>query len=347
MKKFGFLSFGHHAPPGRQGMTAREALQDTVELARQADAIGVNGAYVRVHHFAPQFASPIALLGAMASATKHIEVGTGVVDMRYANPLQLAEDVAALDLLSDGRLAFGVSRGSPEPADRGWRAFGYESEAANGSDLARAHFQRFISALRGDPMALAASLEEQYPQMYPPASPLSVLPHSEGAARRVWWGAGTFASAEQAARDGVNLMSSTLISEADGRSLGELQAEQIQHYRKAWADAGHDWEPRVSVSRSIFPIVDEDTERLFGLLDTEEQIGQIERGVYTTFGKTYAAEADQLIEELGNDPAIQAADTLMLTVPNQAGVDVCMQILRGFAEHVAPALGWEPANAAS
>lgn len=345
MKKFGFLSFGHHALPGQQGPTAKQTLQDTVEIARQADELGVNGAYIRVHHFAPQFASPIPLLSAMAAVTKHIEVGTGVLDMRYANPLQLAEDIAALDLLADGRVALGVSRGSPEPANKGWEAFGYKAQADNGADLARAHFERFMAALRGEGMATAAPLHQQYPQMYQPGIPLPVFPHSMNASRNIWWGAGSFDTAAQAARDGVNLMSSTLISEADGRSLGELQAEQIQHYRDAWSEAGHDWTPRVSVSRSIFPIVDEESRRMFGLMHSEEQIGQIEPGINSTFGKSYAAEPDKLIEELKADPSIQAADTLMLTIPNQAGVDVNVKILRDFAEHVAPALGWEPANA--
>ncbi|SDM09840.1 Flavin-dependent oxidoreductase, luciferase family (includes alkanesulfonate monooxygenase SsuD and methylene tetrahydromethanopterin reductase) [Corynebacterium mycetoides] len=344
MKKLGFLSFGHYALPGQQGPGAKQTFQDTVEIAKRADAIGVNGAYVRVHHFAPQIASPIALLSAMAAVTRNIEVGTGVLDMRYANPLQLAEDIATLDLLSDERVALGVSRGSPEPADKGWQAFGYAAEADNGADLARRHFERFMSALRGEGVATSAPLEQQYPRMYRPGIPLPVMPHSPGADRRIWWGAGSFDSAEQAARDGVNLMSSTLISEADGSSLGELQARQIERYRTVWAEAGHDWTPRVSVSRSVFPIVDDASRRMFGMQASSEQIGSLGEGRQVTFGKTYAAEPDEIIAQLQADPAIQAADTLMLTIPNQFGVDLNVKILADFAEHIAPELGWEPAK---
>ena len=112
MRAFGFLSFGHYSPaPGSRTRTAGEMLRQTVEIAEGADEIGVNGAYVRVHHFARQAASPIPVLTAMAAWTKRIEVGTGVIDMRYENPLYLAEEAAALDLLSDGRVALGVSRG--------------------------------------------------------------------------------------------------------------------------------------------------------------------------------------------------------------------------------------------
>lgn len=158
----------------------------------------------------------------------------------------------------------------------------------------------------------------------------------------MWWGSGTNASAEQAARDGVNLMSSTLVSEATGASLGEVQAEQIQYYRDAWKAAGHDWTPRVSVSRSIFPITNERERQMFGFGESKDQIGSLGEGRDVTFGRTYADEPDKLIEQLKADPAIAMADTLLLTIPNQAGVEINVDILRNFAHHVAPALGWQP-----
>lgn len=341
MKAFGFLSFGHHAIGNNPGPGAGTTLRDALTLAQEADKIGVNGAYFRVHHFAPQNASPMALLGAIAGSTEHIEVGTGVIDMRYENPLHLAEETAALDLLSNHRIALGVSRGSPEPADKGWEAFGYRAEAENGADLARKHFEKYMAALDGQGMATAASADKQYPRMYWPGTALPVFPHSPGVRQRIWWGAGTHASAEQAARDGVNLMSSTLVSEADGSSLGEIQAKQIDKYRTTWREAGHDWTPRVSISRSIFPIVDERSRQLFGLQGTsEDQVGSLGEGQAVTFGRSYAAEPDVLIEQLKADPAIASADTLMLTIPNQLGVADNLAILRNFAEHVAPALGW-------
>ena len=345
MKAFGFLSFGHYAIGGQPGPGAADTLKQAIELGRAADEIGVNGAYFRVHHFAPQGASPMPLLGAIAGSTTHIEVGTGVIDMRYENPLYLAEEAAALDLLSDGRVALGVSRGSPEPAQRGWESFGYRAEAPNGADLARTKFETFLNAIDGYGVATAAPAEEQYPRMYQAGTPLPVFPHSPGLRRNIWWGAGSHSTAEQAARDGVNLMSSTLVSEADGSSLGDLQAEQINRYRAAWKDAGHDWTPRVSVSRSVFPIVDDRSRELFGLQATgRDQIGSLGEGTPVTFGRTYAAEPDQLIEQLRADAAVMSADTLMLTIPNQMGVETNLSILQAFADHVAPALGWIPAD---
>lgn len=344
MKAFGFLSFGHHAIGAQQGPDVRQVLQDHVEIAKAADEIGVNNASFRVHHFAPQGASPMPLLGAVIGATKHIEVGTGVIDMRYENPLYLAEEAAALDLLADGRTALGVSRGSPEPADKGWESFGYSAKAPNGADMAREKFDLFLKAIDGYGVAKAAPAAQQYPRMYQDGAPLPIFPHSPDLHSRIFWGSGSNDSAVQAAKDGVNLMSSTLVSEADGRSLGEVQRSQIDVYRQAWKDAGHErTNPRVSVSRSIFPIVDDETRNYFQLQATgEDQIGSLGEGRNVTFGRTYAAEPDVLIEQLQADPAIAAADTLLITIPNTMGVDLNVKILQSFAEHVAPSLGWIP-----
>ena len=141
MKRIGFLSFGHWQPaPGSMTRTASDALLQTIELAVEAERVGIDGAFVRVHHFARQLASPFPLLAAIAARTSRIEIGTAVIDMRYENPLYMAEDAAAADLIAGGRLQLGISRGSPEPALRGSEAFGYvPSEDTTDADLARAH----------------------------------------------------------------------------------------------------------------------------------------------------------------------------------------------------------------
>ncbi|WP_434967432.1 LLM class flavin-dependent oxidoreductase [Janibacter indicus] len=255
--------------------------------------------------------------------------------MRYETPLQLAEEAAALDLISEGRVALGVSRGSPEPALRGWEAFGHTgARDPRGADIAREHFDSFMSAVRGDKVVDADPTQG-------PAGRLRLEPHSPGLDRRIWWGAGSRETAEWTARQGVNLMSSTLLTEATGASFGELQREQIELYRAAWREAGHDWAPRVSVSRSIFPIVSDLDRHFFGLQGqgSSDQVGVID-GFRSTFGKTYAAEPDVLVEQLKADPAIEAADTVMLTIPSQLGVDYNLHILDSFAQHVAPELGW-------
>ena len=341
MRAFGFLSFGHYGPQrGSVTRTASDMLLQTIELAEGADEIGVNGAYVRVHHFARQAASPIPLLTAMAARTTRIEVGTGVIDMRYENPLHLAEDAAALDLISGGRLALGISRGSPETALRGYEAFGYVGSAdPRGADLARDKFAHFLRAIDGEPLVPGD------PQMVGPGVTLAIEPRSATLRDHIWWGSGSRATAEDTGRAGLNMMSSTLLTEATGQPFHELQREQIDLFRAAYREAGHTGRPRVSVSRSVFPLVDARDRVYFGggrrNATDDDQVGVID-GMRSTFGKTYAAEPDVLIEQLLGDEAVMAADTLMLTIPNQLGPEYNLHVLESFATHVAPALGWKP-----
>jgi alkanesulfonate monooxygenase SsuD/methylene tetrahydromethanopterin reductase-like flavin-dependent oxidoreductase (luciferase family) len=166
-------------------------------------------------------------------------------------------------------------------------------------------------------------------------------------AERIWWGAGTRKTAVWAAELGMNLMSSTLLTEDTGVPFHELQAEQIQLFRDAWAAAGHPHTPRVSVSRSVLPIVDEEDNYYFAgsaLRDGRDQVGVID-GTTARFGKSYVGPPDLLAEQLAADTAVQAADTLLLTVPNQLGVDFNAKLLGTIAEHVAPALGWSRKDA--
>ncbi len=338
MKNIGFLSFGHWSDsPHSQVRSAADALLQSVELAVAAEEVGADGAYYRVHHFAQQLASPFPLLAAAAARTSRIELGTAVIDMRYENPLYMAEDAGAADLISGGRLQLGISRGSPEQVIDGFRYFGYAPpEGTSDADMAREHTKVFLQVLEGEGFA------RPHPRpMFPnPPGLLRIEPHSPGLRDRIWWGAGTRATAEWTAAQGLNLMSSTLLSEDTGVPFHQLQAEQIQRYRDAWQAAGHDREPRVSVSRSIFPIVNDMDRQLFWHeRGSTDQVGFLDGG-NARFGKTYAGEPDKLVAELAEDEAIAAADTLLLTVPNQLGVEYNAHVLESVLTHLAPELGW-------
>jgi alkanesulfonate monooxygenase SsuD/methylene tetrahydromethanopterin reductase-like flavin-dependent oxidoreductase (luciferase family) len=337
-KRIGFLSFGHWQPiAGSQVRTGRDALVQSVELAVAAEELGLDGAFVRVHHFARQLSSPFPLLAAMAARTRRIELGTGVIDMRYENPLYMAEEAAATDLLSGGRVQLGISRGSPETALRGSEAFGFvPPEGTTDVDLARQKAALFLAAISGQ------SVVDADPGMTGGArGRLAVQPQAPGLADRIWWGSGTRATAEWTARQGLNLMSSTLLVEDTGVPFDELQAEQIARYRTAWAEAGWERAPRVSVSRSVMPIVTDLDRQYFGERSGADQVGLLE-GVRARFGKSYVGEPDQLAEELAKDVAVREADTLLLTVPNMLGVDYNARLLETVARHVAPAIGWVP-----
>jgi alkanesulfonate monooxygenase SsuD/methylene tetrahydromethanopterin reductase-like flavin-dependent oxidoreductase (luciferase family) len=339
VKRIGFLSFGHYQPiPGSVSRTAGDALRQTIELAVAAEELGADGAFVRVHHFAPQLASPFPLLAAIGARTSRIEIGTAVIDARYENPLYMAEDAAAADLISGGRLQLGVSRGSPETALRGSESFGYvPAEGESDADMARRHIELFRAAIAG------AGVAEADPAMTGgQRGALAIEPQSPGLADRIWWGAGSRATAVWAAEQGMNLMSSTLLTEDTGVPFSDLQAEQLQQYREAWAAAGWAREPRVSVSRSILPVTTDLDRRYFGasaLADRHDQVGHLDGGI-ARFGKSYVGDPERIVEELREDAAVADADTVLVTVPNQLGVDYNAHLLETIVTQIAPALGW-------
>jgi alkanesulfonate monooxygenase SsuD/methylene tetrahydromethanopterin reductase-like flavin-dependent oxidoreductase (luciferase family) len=339
MKKIGFLSFGHWTPSSQsQTRSAADTLLQSIELAVAAEELGADGAYFRVHHFARQLASPFPLLAAVGARTRRIEIGTAVIDMRYENPLYMAEDAGAADLIAGGRLQLGISRGSPEQVIEGWRYFGYQpTEGQTDADMGRRHAEVFLDLLRGEGFA------QPNPQpMFPnPPGLLRLEPHSEGLRERIWWGAGSNATAIWAAKHGMNLQSSTLKNDETGEAFHVQQAAQIRAYRAAWKQAGHAHEPRVSVSRSIFALIDDRDRGYFGLgREDEDQIGFIDPRTRAIFGRSYAAEPNVLIEQLKKDEAVAEADTLLLTVPNQLGVAYNTHVIEAILTHIAPTLGW-------
>jgi alkanesulfonate monooxygenase SsuD/methylene tetrahydromethanopterin reductase-like flavin-dependent oxidoreductase (luciferase family) len=307
MKKIGFLSFGHWtSSPQSATRSAADALLQSIDLAVEAERLGMDGAYFRVHHFARQLASPFPLLAA--------------------------------DLIAGGRLQLGISRGSPEQVIDGWRHFGYQPvEGENDEDIGRRHAQEFLELLRGKGFA-----KPNPRPMFPnPPGLLRLEPYSEGLRDRIWWGAASNATATWAAKLGMNLQSSTLKFDETGEPFHVQQAAQIRIFRAAWKEAGHLRTPRVSVSRSIFALIDDRDRAYFGRGGQEvDQIGFLDESTRAIFGRSYAAEPDVLIEQLRKDDAIAEADTLLLTVPNQLGVAYNAHAMEAILTTVAPGLEW-------
>src|SRR6202142_710037 len=339
MKKIGFLSFGHWTPsPQSQTQSAADALLQSIDLAVEAERLGMDGAYFRVHHFAQQLASPFPLLAAAGAKTRRIEIGTAVIDMRYENPHYMAEDAGAADLIAGGRLQLGISRGSPEQVIDGWRYFGYRpTKGENDADMGRRHAEEFLELLRGKGFARP----NPRPMFPNPPGLLRPEPYSKGLHDRIWWGSASNATAAWAAKLGMNLQTSTLKFDETGEPLHVQQAAQIRAFRAAWKEAGHARTPRVSVSRSIFALIDDRDRAYFGP-DRQEKdpIAFLDENTRTLFGRSYAAEPDVLIEQLRRDTAIAEADTLLLTVPNQLGVAYNVHVMQAILTSVAPALNW-------
>src|SRR5204863_5791783 len=187
------------------------------------------------------------------------------------------------------------------------------------ADMARRHAETFLERLKGEGFA-----KPNPRPMFPnPPGLLRLEPYSEGLRERIWWGSSSNATSKWAARLGMNLQSSTLKPDETGEPLHVQQRKQIEAYREAWKKAGHKREPRVSVSRSIFALVDDRDRAYFGGRggDEQDQIGYIDPTTRAIFGRSYAAEPAALVKQLAADEAIAAADTLLLTVPNQLGVE--------------------------
>lgn len=324
MQKIGFLSFGWWSKaPGSVVRTPSDLMHDTIALAEAAEDAGMDGAWIRVHHYDQNISSPFPLLAAMGARTSTVELGTGVINMRYENPLYMAEAAATADLIANGRLQLGVSRGSPEAPLDGPGSFGYPlPDGVSPAEDAAERIARFREAISGvgiaEPGPTAHVMHGQK---------LPITPQAPGLSERIWYGAGSNDSARRVGELGMHLMSSTLVLEATGEPLGVVQARQIEVFRDAWRAAGHEGEPRVSVSRSIMPIIDDATARYFGpLLERDkmggnrDHVGELENTL-STFGKTYVGSVDKIVAELREDDAVMTADTLLVTVPNQLGAD--------------------------
>jgi alkanesulfonate monooxygenase SsuD/methylene tetrahydromethanopterin reductase-like flavin-dependent oxidoreductase (luciferase family) len=340
MKKIGFLSFGHWTPsPQSHARSAADVLLQSIDLAMEAERLGMDGAYFRVHHFAQQLGSPFPLLAAVGAKTRKIEIGTAVIDMRYENPHYMVEDAGAADLIAGGRLHLGISRGSPEQVIDGWRYFGYSpNKGEDDATMGRRHAEEFLELLRGKGFA-----KPNPRPMFPnPPGLLRLEPYSAGLRDRIWWGSASNATAVWAAKLGMNLQSSTLKFDETGEPLHIQQAAQIRAFRATWKEADHKRIPRTSVSRSIFPLLDDRDRRYFGQGSREEEdkIGFLDENTRAVFGRSYAAEPEILIEQLRKDEAIAEADTLLLTIPNQLGVAYNAHVMEAILTSIAPALGW-------
>ncbi|MDR2465327.1 MAG: LLM class flavin-dependent oxidoreductase [Streptococcaceae bacterium] len=339
MKKIGFLSFGHWADEGSVVKSAEQAYLESVDLAVEAERIGLDGAYYRVHHFAQQIGSPFPLLSAIGAKTKTIEIGTGLIDMRYENPYMMAENAGLTDILTKNRVQLGVGRGSPEQVLDGWKYFGYNYTEEEIKEVTRERTLEFLELLDGTPFA------EPNPQpMFPQGSgKLRIEPYSASLRERIWWGAGSVETAVWAAKHGMNLQSSTLVNYETNEPFHIQQRNQLIAFKEAWKQAGHDFEPRTMVTRSIMPITTDLDRQIFGYGKTnDDQVGYLAyHDNPTIFGKNYIGEPEQLVKELQEDEAIKEADTLLLTIPNTLGVDYNIHLLETIRKEIAPDLGWK------
>lgn len=332
---------------------APRALEEGLSLFEHAEALGYDSAGVRIHHGVRTLSSPFPFLTAAALRTRRIRLATGIIPIGWEDPLRFAEDAATADLFSGGRLDLGLGSGFIKASeDPGVRARRVEERlsgiiaAVRGDALGDAPFRA-----RDVPVAQAVSDGDVVPLPHGPyaAAPdqLHAFPRSPGLAERLAYGAGSLSSALRAARLGLNLVLSTIHSEATGPTLGHTQAEVIRRYREEFAAHHPGRAPRVALGRSILPIIDEDDRREFaGLKDFYDRL-VTEDGRYTDSSRPvgqasplYAGEPAEILERLSSDPSLELIDELVLTPLTELSAGQKRRVFETVARQVAPELGW-------
>ncbi|NAZ85948.1 LLM class flavin-dependent oxidoreductase [Kineococcus indalonis] len=340
----GFLTFvpDHGGPAGPAA-----ALEEGLGMVQLAEDLGYDTAWVRVRHYEPFLSSPMTFFAAASQRTSRIHLGTGVIPMRYEDPYRLAEDAATVDLLSGGRLELGLSNGIAPLAAildpvHGASERGFAGEAQHRIAVLR-------DAVAGRPVGRA---EKSYMSV-PAGEDLVVSPHAPGLADRLWYGAGSEATAVRTGEQGLRLQVSTLNTEETGEPFDVVQARQITSYRTAFAEAGHARRraPRVSTGRIVLPFLDprdEDDHRGFiegytsGMLDDGRPRDPSPFPV--RYSSILRGDPYTITKHLLADAALAEADELVIVLPADGPIAAHCRVLTVVARDIAPHLGWTPAS---
>jgi alkanesulfonate monooxygenase SsuD/methylene tetrahydromethanopterin reductase-like flavin-dependent oxidoreductase (luciferase family) len=319
-------------------------LGDAIRLFQHAEDLGFDVGWVRVRHFEQFLSSPMTLLSAVAQRTSRIRFGTGVIPLRYEDPIRLAEDAATVDLLSGGRLELGVSSGIGGFAPILDPVFG--ETARSFSDEAQHRLERLRSALAGVPVAHSGKGFMSIPG----DTDLTVTPAAPGLADRIWYGPGSLASAIRTGEQGLDVHVSTLNGEETGQSFAAGQASQLRAYKSAFAGspAGATRAPRIAAGRVILPIMSPADHEAYAAYIQGHNDRMLPDGrphdpnMKMRFDRIHTGDPARIIDGLLADEALAEATELTLTLPAPGGIDAHLRTLDAVAEHVAPALGWTP-----
>uniref|UniRef100_UPI003D8B8642 LLM class flavin-dependent oxidoreductase n=1 Tax=Gordonia sp. B7-2 TaxID=3420932 RepID=UPI003D8B8642 len=331
LEKMGFLTIGRfdeHDP--------RAGHLETLRMIEMAEDLGFDSVWVRNRHLQFGISSPVAVLAAAAMRTSRIELGTAVIPLGLENPFRLAEDLATVDLLSEGRLNPGVSVGTPMRYDD-YKTSLYP-DTHDLEDFSKDRVQRLLSGLRGEPVSSFEGTVgiETYSTR--------IQPHSTGLADRVWYGGG-LASAQWAGEQGLNYLTSSVVSieGTDSRDFATIQGEHIDAYL-----AHHRDPTRARVSQGLVAIPTDSA--------TPEQIRRYEdyrasrlprtagpqgpRGMM--FSPDYVGPSAELAEQLRMHAGFRRASEVAFALPFSFDTADYEQIVTDMARHLGPALGWSP-----
>lgn len=328
----GFLAFVEHTGVHASGSAG---LRAGMALFYAAEELGYDTGWVRVRHLENYLSAPLPFLAAVGQHTERLGLGTGVVPVRYENPVRLAEDAATTDLLTGGRLHLGLSSGygHAEPL------YGpvYEPTDLSFADEVDRRLRRFLDAVRGSTLTVADGSTPHASA----GTPLIAQPQSPGLPARLSYGAGGQSSAVRTGTLGIGLQLSTLSNATGGLSFEDFQAGQIDAYRAAHRSATGTG-GQVTVSRMILPILrPSDRDDYAHLLERDAQRRR-DNGTPGAppmhFGRVYAGDPDEIVAGLAADAALRAADELVVALPFDHRPEVSQRIIETVADTVLPGL---------
>ena len=231
--KFGLFHSVQLPDPTAQQRYYSEALDQVIE----AEQLGFDSVWFTEHHFTRHgiVSSTMAVLAYLAGLTSNIRLGTAVSVLPFHNPIKLAEEVATVDLLSNGRLDLGVGRGYQ------WGEYNRLNIAMDEAD------DRFDEAMDVMTKAWTSTVPFNHSGKFWTFNDMTVQPKPlQTPHPPVWVAASSHKSMDRVAKHDWNLMV------GQGETF-EKVGEQIEYYKIAIGEQGYDYDPRrVTVARAMY-----------------------------------------------------------------------------------------------
>jgi alkanesulfonate monooxygenase SsuD/methylene tetrahydromethanopterin reductase-like flavin-dependent oxidoreductase (luciferase family) len=277
------------------------------------------------------------VLAAAAQRTSRIELGTAVIPLGWENPLRLAEDLATVDILSGGRLNPGFSVGPPMNWPQVREAL--YPDTADAEDFSYERVSRLLRFVAGESAAqLPAAIGfEQFSSR--------VEPHSPGLRSRMWYGAGSLASAKWAGEQGVNLLTSSVVKAEESEDFAQVQLSQIKAFR-----GSHPAGAAARVSQGLVVIPTDSASpaqrakyEAYVAARTPRTAGPA-GPARMMFARDILGPAELIAEALYEHVAFREVTEVAFALPFTFEHEDYVQVLTDIATRLGPALGWAPKN---
>jgi alkanesulfonate monooxygenase SsuD/methylene tetrahydromethanopterin reductase-like flavin-dependent oxidoreductase (luciferase family) len=332
LERLGFLTIGLF-----DGNDPARGHRTTLEMIELGERLGFDSAWLRHRHLQYGISSPVAVMAAASQRTSRIELGTAVTPLGWENPLRLAEDLATLDVLSGGRINPGVSVHAPMHYDDVKRAL--YPDTAEIEDFSYERVERLLRLVAGEPVTAFSGAEgfEQYSDR--------VQPHSPGLRARMWYGAGSLASARWAGEHRMHLLTSSVVQAEESTDFSEIQSSQIRAFRAAHPDGAG---ARVSQGLVVIPTDSasrEQKEKYASYVAARTPRTYEPQGPRRMlFSRDYLGSSEEIAAALFADAGFREVTEVAFALPFTFDPDDYVQILTDMTQHLGPALGWQPAG---